>query len=62
MKALVHKFAEGCDGEDSESWQRVQQRWEQVTTELHQIIQATQQALGKAADNHQAAEKKNVGM
>ncbi|WP_327416286.1 WXG100 family type VII secretion target [Streptomyces sp. NBC_01233] len=61
MKSLVAKLAAGCEGEASESWQRVQKDWETSTQQLHRIVSATQQALGQAAENYQAAEKKNAG-
>ncbi|MCX5199858.1 WXG100 family type VII secretion target [Streptomyces sp. NBC_00249] len=62
MKTLIAKLAGSYEGEASESWQRVQREWESATSELRQIIAATQQALGSAAENYQAAEKKNAGM
>lgn len=62
MKALIAKLAGSYEGEASESWQRVRKDWDAATQELHQIIDATQQALGSAAENYQAAEKKNAGM
>ncbi|MFD7079016.1 WXG100 family type VII secretion target [Streptomyces sp. NPDC059918] len=62
IKSLIQKLAGSYEGEASDSWQRVQNDWATSMDELHQIINATQQALGAAAENYQSADKKNAGM
>ncbi|MFF8730655.1 WXG100 family type VII secretion target [Streptomyces sp. NPDC015171] len=62
MQTLIQKLAGSYEGESVQSWQGVQEEWNSATQELREIINATQQALGAAVDNYQAAEKKNVGM
>ncbi|MFD8354927.1 WXG100 family type VII secretion target [Streptomyces coelicoflavus] len=59
-KALISKLAASHEGEQTQSWQTVQNEWGQAVSQLHKTARATTQALSQAADAYQGTER-NTG-